>query len=198
MVADGVRLVFGRRVRDLRQNLEWSQKELAARMNAAGFSWRQTTAAKVEAGERPVPVEEVAALAAIFNVRVENLFSEKRNPLTERLQALVVRRGSLLREVEAGKRRVEEIESELERVTIELGGLERLVGAVDRDHEAEITPTEAVSQAASLIRRLRLGERFAEREADPELDAALGAKYAGMLQDIGVDTLVGQEPDVER
>lgn len=68
-----VRQHFGRHVRDQRQKATLSQRELAAQMNAAGFSWRQTTAAKVEAGERPVPVEEVVALATLFGVSIDSL-----------------------------------------------------------------------------------------------------------------------------
>ncbi|MFE3861004.1 helix-turn-helix domain-containing protein [Streptomyces goshikiensis] len=50
-----------------------SQEDVAAMMNRSGFSWRQTTVAKTEAGSRPVRVNEAAALALCFGVSVNEL-----------------------------------------------------------------------------------------------------------------------------
>lgn len=42
-------------------------------MQGLGFTWRQTTAAKTEAGNRPIRVNEAHALAEIFGVTVNDL-----------------------------------------------------------------------------------------------------------------------------
>ncbi len=39
----------------------------------AGFGWRQTTVAKAEAAERPIRLNEVAALAQIFGIEIADL-----------------------------------------------------------------------------------------------------------------------------
>jgi transcriptional regulator with XRE-family HTH domain len=50
-----------------------SQEEVARLMREAGFSWRQTTAAKTEASDRPVRVNEAAALASILGTSLAEL-----------------------------------------------------------------------------------------------------------------------------
>lgn len=67
---------FGRRVKDLRLERGWTQDELAKRLNGAGYSMHQTTVAKMESGARPTSVGEMAALAAIFGMSIDRLFSD--------------------------------------------------------------------------------------------------------------------------
>lgn len=43
-------------------------------MSARGFSWRQTTVAKTEAAERPIRINEAAALAMVLGVNLFDLF----------------------------------------------------------------------------------------------------------------------------
>lgn len=62
--------VVGRRVKALREARGWSQQELAMRMADTGFSWRQTTVAKTEGADRPIRVNELVHLAAIFGSTV--------------------------------------------------------------------------------------------------------------------------------
>ncbi|HLS13152.1 MAG TPA: helix-turn-helix transcriptional regulator [Beutenbergiaceae bacterium] len=65
----------GARARDLRAAKGLTQSEVAKLMVARGFSWRQTTVAKTEAAERPIRVNEAAALALSLGVSVLDLFS---------------------------------------------------------------------------------------------------------------------------
>lgn len=58
----------GERIRDRRLSHGLSQRDLADAMSAIGFSWQQTTVAKTEAAERPIRVNELVALADIFDV----------------------------------------------------------------------------------------------------------------------------------
>jgi transcriptional regulator with XRE-family HTH domain len=65
----------GRELQRLRTALNWTQKEAARRMAASpGYeSWHQTTVARIEAAKRPLRLNEVAALAALYGVSVEQL-----------------------------------------------------------------------------------------------------------------------------
>jgi len=65
--------VVAGRVRQLRQERDWSQEDLARYMSRAGFSWRQTTVAKTEAASRPLRVDELSGLADVFEVAVGQL-----------------------------------------------------------------------------------------------------------------------------
>lgn len=67
---------FGEQVRELRTAHGWTQVELAKRMTEAGYTMRQTTIAKIEAGSRPTSVPEVVAMAKTLDVTVSSLFSK--------------------------------------------------------------------------------------------------------------------------
>ncbi|MGC5007440.1 helix-turn-helix transcriptional regulator [Streptomyces sp. DT203] len=75
--SDGPERLFGVRLRALRERWGYSQEELARVMQRAGFKWQQTTAAKTEAGNRPVRLNEAYALAAHFGVTVDDILSEE-------------------------------------------------------------------------------------------------------------------------
>lgn len=64
-----------------------SQEALALAMREAGFPWRQTTAAKTEAGDRPVRVNEASALAQVFDVPLVDLLAEEGSAGAESLVA---------------------------------------------------------------------------------------------------------------
>jgi len=78
--------LLGQRLRALRLDRGWSQQEVAERMADLGFSWRQSTAAKTEAAERPVRLNEAVALAAIFDADLGDLVRPELHPLLVRLQ----------------------------------------------------------------------------------------------------------------
>jgi transcriptional regulator with XRE-family HTH domain len=63
--------VIGRRVRALRKLRGWSQVDLGLRLDL-----HQTSVAKLESAGRSIRVNELATLAAIFDVRLEDLLTE--------------------------------------------------------------------------------------------------------------------------
>lgn len=68
---------FGQRVRDIRQQLGLSQRQVATMMASThGTPWHQTTVAKTETGERPVKLSEAVALATAFGVPVADLLAD--------------------------------------------------------------------------------------------------------------------------
>ena len=52
----------------LREERGWSQSEVARRMEAYGYNWHQTTVGRVESGKRPLRLNELVHLAAMFGV----------------------------------------------------------------------------------------------------------------------------------
>jgi transcriptional regulator with XRE-family HTH domain len=80
---------IGRRVRDLRTQLGWSQQKLADQMKALGgryANWRQGSIDKTERGLRPLRVNEVVDLASVLGVPAEFLFG----PLLAGLDAAAI------------------------------------------------------------------------------------------------------------
>lgn len=65
--------LLGQRVRHLRNVRGWSQTDLANELGARGFTMHQTTLAKLEGASRPTRLNEVAALAAAFEVELVDL-----------------------------------------------------------------------------------------------------------------------------
>lgn len=56
-------------LRALRSQRGWSQQDLARHMSDEyGLRWHQTTIAKIEAGQRPIGLNEAAALADVFQI----------------------------------------------------------------------------------------------------------------------------------
>ncbi len=70
----GLNEAFGQRMRRARTARKMSQQELAAILNDTyGFSWHQTTAGKIEIGERPARVTEAVAISFVLDVSLESL-----------------------------------------------------------------------------------------------------------------------------
>jgi transcriptional regulator with XRE-family HTH domain len=72
------RVTFGENVRAAREELEWTQVDVAKAINEfEPFDrWLQTIVDKVETADRPTSVEEVMALAYVLEVPPETLLSE--------------------------------------------------------------------------------------------------------------------------
>ncbi len=68
-------MLLARRVRDLRQAWGVSQTELGEALGRYGFAMHQTTVAKLESADRPIRVNEAAALARIFKVPLAQLMA---------------------------------------------------------------------------------------------------------------------------
>ena len=63
------------RIRDLRQDADWSQKKLAGLL---GMS--QTGYSKYETGENDIPTQVLIQLARIYGTSIDYLLGETRNP----------------------------------------------------------------------------------------------------------------------
>ena len=64
-----VKDVVRRRIREVRESLGWSQRELAERMTDYGFTgWTQSMLAKIEAGTRGIAVDELVCVAFTFGI----------------------------------------------------------------------------------------------------------------------------------
>jgi transcriptional regulator with XRE-family HTH domain len=58
---------FAERIRAVRKAAGLSQREVVERVNATfGYGWHQTVAAKIEANDRPIRLDEAAALVMVL------------------------------------------------------------------------------------------------------------------------------------
>lgn len=71
-----VEATVAKRVRRLREGRGISQKELGAALLPYGFGMQQRTVAKLEAGAKPLRLNEIAAIAAYFDVPIESLWQD--------------------------------------------------------------------------------------------------------------------------
>jgi len=67
----------------LREGRGLSQQQLGSDLDLAGLGMHGTTLAQLEAGARPLRLNEVAALAAFFQVPIESLWREGAEMLSE-------------------------------------------------------------------------------------------------------------------
>jgi transcriptional regulator with XRE-family HTH domain len=77
-------------VRRLREGRGISQHQLGADLAIHGVGMHQTTVAKLEAGSKPLRLNEVLAIAAYFEVPIESLWEESMAILGERSIAVVL------------------------------------------------------------------------------------------------------------
>ncbi len=63
------------RIRDLREDHDWKQSTLAAKLNVT-----QTTYSKYEIGTSEIPVPILIQLARIYNTSIDYLLGETSNP----------------------------------------------------------------------------------------------------------------------
>jgi hypothetical protein len=73
-----------------------SQEDLARAMNTYGFTWRQSTVYKTETAQRPIRVNEAAALGEALGLHVAHLIGDARDGWAAHAHYLAVQ-GSLLR-----------------------------------------------------------------------------------------------------
>jgi transcriptional regulator with XRE-family HTH domain len=89
----------GMALRQLRLARHWSQGEVAARMAAYGYDFRQSTIAKIEAAQRPLRVRELADFASLFGVEIQDLVYAQTHSLSQIQQEI----GDLGARVKAGR-----------------------------------------------------------------------------------------------
>jgi transcriptional regulator with XRE-family HTH domain len=63
----------GIQVHNLRVAHGWSQREVAERMKPFGYNWQQATVARIESATRPLRLNELLDLAALFHVSLTDL-----------------------------------------------------------------------------------------------------------------------------
>lgn len=66
----------GRNIRALRMALEWSQEQLAAKLQVDGCDMTRSTLAKIEAGQRHIYTDEIFFLRKVLGCKYEDLFLE--------------------------------------------------------------------------------------------------------------------------
>ncbi|MBS2939576.1 helix-turn-helix transcriptional regulator [Nocardioides sp. J2M5] len=72
--------IAGREVARLRGDVGMTQADLARRLSARGVEMHQTTVAKLEAGRRPIRLNELVVLAQILGVSLESLLPKSGAP----------------------------------------------------------------------------------------------------------------------
>jgi transcriptional regulator with XRE-family HTH domain len=89
---------FGQRLRALREERGMSQQTLVTLLEGLGItSWHQTTVGKVEVGTRPMRLAEALAVAAVFDMTVDELLEDpdSERARTRRIRQLLARRSEL-------------------------------------------------------------------------------------------------------
>lgn len=66
---------FIRAMKVMRENARLTQTELARELRAAGMSFHQTTVLRIEAGERPVRLNEALMIADVFGSDLDSMIS---------------------------------------------------------------------------------------------------------------------------
>jgi transcriptional regulator with XRE-family HTH domain len=102
---------IGRLVRLLRQGRGWSQQDVAEKMRSYGYQWSQATVTRLESATRPIRLNEVVDLAALFGIPV-SLFLESGDPgsefddleaLEREITSVTAERAALLTRLEEAK-----------------------------------------------------------------------------------------------
>ncbi|MFC5999352.1 helix-turn-helix domain-containing protein [Quadrisphaera sp. GCM10027208] len=155
--------VIGGNIRRLREARGLSQRQLCAELVLHGLSWHQTTLSKVEAGDKPLRVNEAAALASYFDVPVESLWDEPElQAAQDEVQMSIIRERNL-RMAEERERR------QLERARDNQAIAERRISEIRQQLKAEWLRQEAAKvRYRNLLRERdrRAGERRGQhREA---------------------------------
>ena len=108
--------VAGRRLRLLRQLHGWSQLELVEKMRAFGYEWSQATVTRLEAATRPIRLNELADLAALYEVPIaqflESLGPESAGDDVEALEREIEKLAAERREIQEHLDRQEALAAE--------------------------------------------------------------------------------------
>jgi transcriptional regulator with XRE-family HTH domain len=128
----------GYAVRKMREDRNWSQRQVAQQMVVRGHKgWRQGTVSTTEAGQRPLRVNELVALADIFGATLDDLvmhnpfhglsLSAARKELAQ-VKAQVVQ---LDREIDEARFKADKAEREVDGLTYSRNELVRLAGMLE-------------------------------------------------------------------
>jgi transcriptional regulator with XRE-family HTH domain len=167
-----LRTYFGKQVRDMRKGERWSQSELAKRLRDKGFSAAHpSTIAKIEAGDRPTNLDELAAFAAVFNVGTDLLLGQPSGEPTFR----VVRR--LTQTAQMGRWQAEAVESEIRQALAGLAASDELAWLVAEGERA----ADALAAASTAL--AAVGSGFAGGAVSKGTDAMLRALLKQEIED---------------
>jgi transcriptional regulator with XRE-family HTH domain len=104
--------LIGRQVRLLRQAHGWSQQEVAEKMRAFGYQWSQATVTRLESASRPIRVNELADLAALYGVPIaqflESGVPEDLDALKREIEELTATRREIRQHLDAQEALAEE------------------------------------------------------------------------------------------
>ena len=133
--------LFGERMATVRKLQGLSQEALANRMRERGHSWKQTTVSKIEAGRRPVSLEEAYDVALELNRHLRDFLKgdASEHEATTTAYATATARADEARWWYAEAKRSFEV-------------------AQRRLHEAEAAVMQLVAGAPSATRRRKRGE----------------------------------------
>lgn len=96
----------------LRENRGWSQSELARRMVEAGHvNYTQMTVSRTEKHERPLRLNELAALAHVYGVGMSDLYGEQERPHLR--SEIMTQNSTLIRTVKEYTDRLDQIAERL-------------------------------------------------------------------------------------
>jgi len=139
----------GAAVRRLRTERGWSQAQLGAKLKPYGFDLTQTTVAKLELGQRPIRLNEAAALADIFGMSTEQLVSgADAVPRVDILKAFAdPRHQELIRETMQLRAEIDEVAREIEALEAEVALKAHALHAARTKYAARVTRLETVETA---------------------------------------------------
>ena len=67
--------IIGNRVKALRKSKKLTQKQLAEKLQLAGYDFSELTILRIEKGDRFVPDYEVLAIASFFDITTDELLN---------------------------------------------------------------------------------------------------------------------------
>ena len=72
---DNKKNIIGNKVKVLRKNRRLTQKQLAEKLQLAGYDFSELTILRIEKGDRFVPDYEVLAIASFFDITTDELLN---------------------------------------------------------------------------------------------------------------------------
>ena len=133
---DRIETGFSKRLRRERDKRKLSQAQLAKILSDRGIPMYPTTVAKIEAGERNAKIDEICAIADLFEVGVDTLLGRTADPAADRAFTF----NTLAGELEAASQ-LGQIQTNLMMCAIDL---ERFV--LDEDEESLRATTIAIAE----------------------------------------------------
>jgi len=144
----------------------WSQEEVAARMEAYGYDFHQTMIAKIEAAQRPLRVRELADFAALYGVEVQDLVYPPTTSLPETDQEIA--------EVTASRDKAQARAIEASRW---LDTASRAMRDAEAVYQASLSEAAALDGRLASLRAVR--EKLISRESDQHASLADGSGGTG-------------------